>query len=197
MSSESVIIMTPTTANGRSWYVVHTRPKQEDRAGSNLLSAGLETLSPKLRVTKYNEFTGNPTRLVKPLFPGYIFACFCFSESYHRVRFTRGVHSVICFNDEPTIVDDEIIELIRSRVDRDGFVKNLDELKAGDEVRISDGRFQNLCGVFEREMPDSDRVSVLLNAVSFQAHVVVDRGLLSKVTHEEHAVVKHRVAYSC
>lgn len=189
--------MATTTANGRSWYVVHTRPKQEDRTAGNLLTLGLEMLNPKLRVTKYNEFTGNPTRLVKPLFPGYIFACFRFSESYHRVRFTRGVHSVICFNDEPSTVDDEIIELIRSRVDKDGFVKTLDELKAGDDVRISDGRFQNLCGVFEREMPDSDRVSVLLNAVSFQAHVVVDRGVVSKVTHEEREVMKHRVAYSC
>jgi transcriptional antiterminator RfaH len=189
--------MTTTTANDLSWYVVHTRPKQEDRTAGNLLTLDLEVLSPKLRVTKYNEFNGNPTRLIKPLFPGYIFASFNYTESYHRVRFTRGVHSVICFNDEPTPVDDEIIELIRSRVDRHGFVKNLDELKAGDEVRIRDGRFQNLCGVFEREMPDSDRVSVLLNAVSFQAHVVVDRALLSKVTHEEHAVMKHRVAYSC
>ena len=186
--------MTTATANDLSWYVVHTRPKQEDRTAGNLLTLGLDMLNPKLRVTKYNEFTGNPSRLVKPLFPGYIFACFSFSEFYHRIRFTRGVHSVICFNNEPTIVDDEIIELIRSRVDKDGFVKNLDELKAGDEVRISDGRFQNLCGVFEREMPDSDRVSVLLNAVSFQAHVVVDRGLLSKVAHEERAVMKHRAA---
>lgn len=196
MSSESVIIMTTATANNLSWYVIHTHPKQEDRASGNLLTAGLEMLNPKLRVTKYNEFNGKPTRMVRPLFPGYIFGCFRYNESYHRVRFTRGVHSLISFNNEPTIVDEEIIELIRARVDKDGFVKKLDELKAGDEVRISDGRFQNLCGVFEREMPDSDRVSVLLNAVSFQFHVVVDRGLLSKVTHEEREVVKHRVAYS-
>src|SRR5262245_9703752 len=94
--SESVITMTTATANHPSWYVVHTRPQQEERANSNLLTLGLEVLSPKLRMTKYNEFTGNPTRLIKPLFPGYIFACFRFGESYHRVRFTRGVHSVVC-----------------------------------------------------------------------------------------------------
>jgi transcriptional antiterminator RfaH len=186
--------MTTESADALRWYVVHTRPRQEDRTYSNLLTLGIDVLNPKLRANRYNEFTGERIRGVKPLFPGYIFACFRFSESYHKVRFTRGVHSVICFNGEPTTVDDEIVALIRSRVGSDGFVKALDELKAGDEVRVTEGRFQNLCGVFEREMPDADRVTILLNTVSFQAHVVVDRGQLSKVAHDEHVVVKHKAA---
>jgi len=173
--------MSTAIADTLSWYVVHTHPRQEDRTASNLLTLGLQVLNPKLRANRYNEFSGALIRGVKPLFPGYIFACFRFEECYHRVRFTRGVHSLICFNNEATTVDVEIIELIRSRIGSDGFVKSLEELKAGDEVRITDGRFQNLCGVFEREMPDADRVTVLLNAVSFQAHVVVDRNLLRKV----------------
>src|ERR1043165_912531 len=176
--------MLSAIANSPCWYVVHTRPRQEDRTDSNLRTLGLEMLNPKLRVNKYNEFTGAPTRVVKPLFPGYIFACFCFSDFYHRIRFTRGVHSVLCFDNQPAPVDDAIIELVRSRVGTDGFVKPADDLKSGDEVRITDGRFRNLCGVFDREMPDADRVRILLNAVSFQAHVVVDRALVTKLTHE-------------
>lgn len=167
------------------WYVVHTHPKQEERTGSNLRTWGLETLTPKLRVKKYNEFTGHLIRAVKPLFPSYIFARFRFNEVYHRIRFTRGVHSLVCFNNSPTPVADEIIELIRSRMGEDGFVKTMEELKAGDPVVIREGRFKNLCGVFEREMPDADRVRILLNTVSFQAHVVVNKALVSKAPHEE------------
>jgi transcriptional antiterminator RfaH len=141
-------------------------------------------LNPKLRVNKYNQFTGELTRVVKPLFPGYIFACFCFTDFYHRIRFTRGVHSVVCCDSQPTPVAEEIIELVRSRIGTDGFVKTPDELTSGDEVKINDGRFRNLSGVFEREMPDADRVRILLNTVSFQAHVVVDRALVTKITHE-------------
>jgi transcriptional antiterminator RfaH len=173
--------MPTAIADTLHWYVVHTHPKQEDRANSNLQSSKLETLAPKLRVNKYNEFTGHVTRLVKPLFPGYIFSRFRFNELYHKIRFTRGVHSLICFNNEPTPIDDEIIELIRLRIGNDGFVKTAGELEIGDEVRIEDPRFENLRGVFERELPDAERVSVLLNTIGFQAHVVVDRNLVSKI----------------
>lgn len=178
------------------WYVVHTHPKQEDRANSNLKTLGLETLTPRFRLRKYNQYTGKLSQAVKPLFPGYIFTRFKFSEAYHRVRFTRGVHSLVCFNNRPTPVDDEIIDLVRSRVGDDGYVTAFEGLKAGDEVRINEGRFQNLCGVFEREMQDADRVQILLSTVSFQAHVVVDRALVNKVSPKQRSA-SLGFAYSC
>jgi transcription antitermination factor NusG len=90
----------------------------------------------------------------------------------------------VCFNNEPTPVDEEIISLIRSRIGTDGFVKAVAELKAGDEVVINEGRFQKLHGVFEREMQDADadRVTILLSSVNFQAHVVVDRVSVSLIS---------------
>jgi transcriptional antiterminator RfaH len=194
--SESAVIMSTATENSLSWYVVHTHRQQEDRANSNLLSLGLEMLNPKLRVKKFNEFSGKLTCVAKPLFPNYIFARFRVNQSYHQVRFTRGVHSLVCFTSEPASVDDAIIELIRARVDDDGFVKTEDAFKRGDEVRISDGRFRNLYGVFEHDMPDADRVQILLNTVSYQAHVVVDRALLNKVTHEDRTAMKCLAAHS-
>jgi transcription elongation factor/antiterminator RfaH len=181
--------MLSATGDTLCWYVVHTHPNQEERTNSNLRALGLETVSPKLRVNRYNEFTGHLTRITKPLFPSYIFARFKFNELYHRIRFTRGVHSLVCFNNSPTPVEDDIVGLVQSRIGSDGFVKTFEELKAGDEVLINDGRFQNLCGVFEREMPDADRVRILLSTVNFQAHVVVNRGLVSKVSQEEHSQV--------
>lgn len=185
--------MSTAIADTLHWYVVHTHPKQEDRANSNLQGSRLETLAPKFRVNKYNEFTGHVTRLVKPLFPGYIFSRFRYNELYHKIRFTRGVHSLICFNNEPTPIEDEIIELIRLRVGNDGFVKTTEELKVGDTVRIKEGRFENLCGVFERELPDADRVSILLNTIRFQAHVVVDRNVVSKISSPERSQSQVRI----
>lgn len=179
--------MSEAMADTLTWYVLHTHPKQEDRTDANLKTLGIETLSPKLRVNKFNEFTGKVIHNVRPLFPGYIFSRFKYNEVFHRVRYTRGVHSLVSFNNKPVPVDDEIIELVRSQIGGDGFVKTLDELKAGDEVVINNGRFQHFCGVFERDMPDSDRVRILLNTVSFQAHIVVDRALVSKVSAEKRA----------
>jgi transcription antitermination factor NusG len=70
-------------------------------------------------------------------------------------------------------------------------VKDFEPLQAGDEVVINDGRFQNFYGVFEREMSDSDRVSILLNTVNFQAHIVVDRSLVKKVSQEARFAYGH------
>jgi transcriptional antiterminator RfaH len=168
-----------------NWYVVRTHPKQEDRTSRNLKSLGIDTLSPKLRTSKRNEYTGKLTPVIKPLFPGYIFVRFGFDELYHKVRFTRGVHSLVCFDNRPTPVDDEIVQLISSRIGADGFVTALEELKAGDEVVINDGRFHNLRGVFERELEDAERVRILLRTVTFQAHVVVDRASINKVPPEK------------
>lgn len=177
--------MSIETSENPNWYVVHTHPQQEDRTTSNLNAWGIETLFPRLRVNKYNEFSGKLIRAVKPLFPNYVFARFRFNERYNRVRYTRGVHSLLCFNSKPAQLEDEIVDLIRSRIGGDGLVKTLEDLKPGDEVVINDGRFRNFCGVFEREMPESDRVRILLSTVSFQAHVVVDRELVKKLPKEE------------
>ena len=187
------------SANGDtlSWYVVHTHPRQEDRTHSNLSNWGLETLTPRLLVNKVNEFNGKVTHLAKPLFPGYIFSRFKYNEVFHRVRYTRGVHSLVSFNNTPAVVDDEIIELMRMQIGKDGFVKTLDQLEPGDEVVINNGRFQNFCGVFESGISDTDRVRILLNTVSFQAHVVVDRAAVKKVsTVKRAAAATSRLAYS-
>jgi len=170
------------------WYVVHTQPQQEDRASINLRAWQIEVVNPKLQVRKYNQFTGKVTWIAKPLFPSYIFARFKLNQQHGRVRFTRGVHSLVSFNDTPARVGDEIIELVRSRIGDDGFVNMCEELKAGDVVVINEGKFQNFCGVFECEMQDSDRVRILLSAVNFQAHVVVEKAVVNKISRERRAV---------
>ena len=177
--------MSEVNGNTLSWYVVHTHPKQEDRAHTNLKALGIETLTPRLRVNKFNEFTDKVTKIVKPLFPSYIFSRFSYDELFHKVRYTRGVHSLVSFNNKPAVVDDEIVELLRLQMESDGCVKTFDDLKTGDEVIIKSGRFQDFCGVFERGMPDSDRVRILLNTVSFQPHIVVDRAFVKKVSQEK------------
>ena len=81
------------------WYVVHTNPKQEERADSNLRAWGVETLHPKLKTRRFNEFTGAPTVTTRPLFPRYIFAKFNAREQLAKISFTRGVHYVVSFGD--------------------------------------------------------------------------------------------------
>src|SRR5215208_2764465 len=84
------------------WYVICTHPRQEDRAESNLIAWSVETFAPQIKKKQYNQFTGVAIQLPKPLFPRYIFARFKLNEMLHKVRYTRGVHSVVGFGAGPT-----------------------------------------------------------------------------------------------
>src|SRR5215216_1172190 len=95
------------------WYAVYTNPQQEGRAESNLWAWRVETFNPKLRERRYNQYSGKPVRVTKPLFPRYIFARFKARDLLHKVWFTRGVHSVVGCGNIPSPVDDQIIDLIQ------------------------------------------------------------------------------------
>lgn len=162
-------------ADSRQWYVLHTHLRQEERANENLKSWGVETLHARLRTRRYNEFTGAPTYITQPLFPRYIFARFNAREELPKIRFTRGIQNVVCFGESPAHVDQDIIEIIRARIDENGFVKPNDELKPGDKVMINTGSLRNLEGIFERETKGSDRITILLTAIEYQGRLVVSR----------------------
>lgn len=163
------------------WYVVHTHPKQEDRAAKNLSCLGALIFSPKIKERRYNQFVSAPTYLTKPLFPRYIFAQFKVNDLYHKVRFTRGVYNMVSFGECPTSIDEEVITLIQSRVSEDGFVRIGEDLRIGDKVKVKDGPLRNFAGVFERELKDSDRIRILLETVSYQAHIEVEKDLVVRV----------------
>lgn len=167
-------------AQSPQWYVLHTHVKQEERANENLRSWGVETLHARLRTRRYNEFTGAPTYITQPLFHRYIFARFNAREQLPKIQFTRGVHNVVCFGGSPAPVDQDIIDLIRARIDENGFVKENDELKPGNKVIISAGPLRNLMGIFEREMKGSDRITILLTAIEYQGRLVVNRNIVQR-----------------
>jgi transcriptional antiterminator RfaH len=117
----------------------------------------------------------------KPLFPSYIFAKFVANGLYQKVRYTRGIRRLISFGNSPTVVDEEIITMIQSRIGKDGFVLINEKLEPGDKVIINDGHLRTFAGIFEREVNSADRVRILLLAVSYQAHIEIERDLVKKI----------------
>jgi transcriptional antiterminator RfaH len=162
------------------WYVIHTHPKQEDRVSSNLQVLGVSIVNPKIRDRRYSEYLIAPTYVVKPLFPRYIFAQFCLKDLFHKVRYTRGVYRLVSFGDTPTTVEDEVIALIQSNLKSDGYAKIEEALCPGDRVIVKDGPLRNFAGIFERSMKDTDRIRILLETVSYQASIEIERDLVRK-----------------
>lgn len=171
--------------NMPNWHLIQTHPKQETRAESNLKTLNIQTYVPMYRAKLRNRFTGETTRMIKPLFPRYIFARFKVDDLYHKVSFTRGVRNLVCFNHRPTTVDGQIIDLIRAREDKDGFIKIEEETLPGDEVVINKGPFKDFLAIFERTLSGADRVVLLLQTVSFQVHLIVDHESIRKATYSD------------
>jgi transcriptional antiterminator RfaH len=156
------------------WYVIHTKPKQEERAGNNLNAWNIETLVPLFRSRPKKQNTAESKYRIGPLFPRYIFAWFNARSLLHKIRYTRGVHNVVSFGGEPTPIDDEIINSIRARVGDGGFVNISEEFKRGDKVMIDHDMFGSLEGVFKEGVGGTERVRILLSRINYQAHIEVD-----------------------
>lgn len=167
--------------DGPLWYVVYTKSREELRALRNLQAWSVETFFPMIKEHRGRGYGNKLSHAARPLFPRYIFARFNAHEMLHKVNYTRGVHSLVQFGQGPLPVDEEILNLILSRMGEDGFVKMADELKPGDKVTISDGPFKNFLGIFERHVNESDRVMILLMAVNYQSHITIEQELVKKV----------------
>jgi transcription elongation factor/antiterminator RfaH len=162
------------------WYVIYTKANQEKRANSNLQAWRVETFAPLLKTRRVNQYTQQTSYRVEPLFPRYFFARFHLDTLLHKIRFTRGIHSVVGFGGSPSPVGDEIILLLKSRVEKDGFVGIEKGVMPGDKVVINSGPLAGFNGIFEQEARAADRVRILLTSVSYQTCLVVERDIVKR-----------------
>lgn len=165
------------------WYAIHTKRKQEQRIHLNLSVMRVETFFPQIRERRRRDsFTERVSYVIRPLFPNYLFARFRVGEMLHKITYTRGVHSVLSYGGSPTSIDDEIIEMMKSRLGDDGLIRLAEDLNKGDKVVINRGPLSHFEGIFEEKYDDQERVSIFLTMVSYQNRVVIERDLLRKVS---------------
>ncbi|HXQ70564.1 MAG TPA: transcription termination/antitermination NusG family protein [Pyrinomonadaceae bacterium] len=168
------------TSESPLWYAVYTKPREEERAESNLRAGGVKTLMPKFKELEYGRSSGRPRAAVKNLFPRYLFAQFNCEALLHKVNYTRGVCGVVSFGLKPCPIDDFIIETIQSQIGEGGLV-NIEALYPGDRVKLENGPFKGLEGTVHRATSDRDRVVVLLSSVSYQGRLMIERAFLKKL----------------
>ncbi|MBW2072837.1 MAG: hypothetical protein JRI89_16525 [Deltaproteobacteria bacterium] len=163
---------------GLSWYVVQSKPREEDRARHFLEEKGLQTYLPLMEVTRIRGFKS--TLEHKPLFPGYLFCLFDPEESLAYVRWTKGVAKILPESVNPVPVDEAVIVSIQSLEQKDGVIRNK-PLKKNDRVRIARGPMKDILGIFEHWTSDQGRVRVLLKFINYQASVELHHSLVEKI----------------
>lgn len=157
----------------KKWFVINTKPKKEFQVEKLFTEGGIKVYNPKY--THENK--------IKIFFPGYEFVYFDFPAQYQLVRYTRGVKRVVGNRGSPTPIPEEVIHEIKSR-EIDGLIelyKYGEEPEIGDEIEVMEGPLKGLRGIFKREITAKERVIILLNYVTYQGQLIIEKEKLKKV----------------
>jgi transcriptional antiterminator RfaH len=173
------VVMSCDLSSTAAWYVIQTKPKKEAETSRRLGDLGLERLLPK--ALDYRTVNGRAVQTEKPLFPNYLFVKLILAHHYYQVKWTKGLARFVGWGDKPAPIADEVVAIIRNRMDEGGRVRMGWDVKPGEEVRIKAGPFKNFIGIFERKMSAQDRIRVLLYVVGSQVSVNVPEPLVELI----------------
>jgi transcription elongation factor/antiterminator RfaH len=166
-------------SNQTLWYVIHTKPSDENRVRVNLQNQAIEAFLPLLETYQY--CNGRMIPKIRPLFPNYMFARLDLELHYYKVKWTRGVSKILGSGNEPIPISEKVVEAVKERSGKDNLVKMEDELKDGDMVQINSGPFKSLSGVFQKMMSSKGRVRILLSLIGVDVPVQISRWQIKKV----------------
>jgi len=157
----------------KNWYVINTKPKKEYQVERLFTEGGIEIYNPKYQIENR----------IKPFFPSYEFIYFDYPAQYRLVKYTRGVKRVVGVKEVPVPIPDGIIQAIKSR-EVNGLIeieKYGEKPEIGDEIEVVEGPLKGLRGVFQKELTAKERVLILLNYVTYQGQLIIEKEKLKKV----------------
>ena len=164
----------------KRWYVVQTQSRKELLAEHHLRNQDFATFCP---VRKRARRVGSRSQpVLAPFFPGYLFIELDVGrQRWRSVNGTVGVIRLVSFGTSPGALPaplpQGLVERFRQLSAADGELSFDDRFAPGDRVRIMDGPFETLCGTLE-SAGDKERVTILLEFLSRETRVEIERGRL-------------------
>ena len=156
------------------WFCLRAKPRMEKVASA--------TLSSLKNVDVFLPRTIRPKKtapsIIKPLFPGYLFARFDPILHLRNITFARGVAYVICRKDVPVRVPNQVMVELKL-ISPDGVVEIPDHPhKVGDNVKIISGLFKGGKGKVTQLLPARERVKVLFEILGQPTEMEIDENSL-------------------
>jgi transcriptional antiterminator RfaH len=171
LSSES------SALNTLSWYLVHTKPRQEDVALANLERQGYECYLPQMRIERIRRRKAEVA--TEPMFPRYLFVRLDSSDqgkSWSPIRSTLGVSQLVHFGARAAKVDDTLVALLRQR---ERGLPTEAMFHSGDSVVITDGPFAGIEAIYQTADAER-RAFILLEILAKPVSMHIDADRLRK-----------------
>lgn len=162
-----------------SWYLVHTKPRQEDLALVNLERQGYMCYLPQIRIERVRR--RRAAVVTEPMFPRYLFVRLDSSDqgkSWSPIRSTLGVSRLVRFGTRAATIDDVLIDWLRLR---EQAMPTQALFQSGDSVIITDGPFAGIEAIYQTEDAEQ-RALILLEILSKPVSMQIDAGRLRKTS---------------
>lgn len=162
------------------WYLVFTKPRQENCALQNLEQQGYQCYLPMLRAERLRQ--GSIEVGSEPLFPRYLFIRLgegLSAKSWSPIRSTRGVSRLVTFGADPAKVDDALVDHLKSREAR-LTLEPQPLFSSGERVRITDGALSGIEGIFQTSDGER-RAMILIELLSKPSVIRISPASLRKV----------------
>jgi len=165
----------------KSWYLIHTKPRQERLAKENLERQGFEIYLPLANLRRRRR--GRTVRVIDPMFPRYLFIHLSNrTDDWGPIRSTFGVSTLVRFGQEPARVPEKLIAAIREREDVDGVqILPEREIRKGEKIRVAEGPFEGYEAIFHSKTA-KDRVVVLLKIAENYAKLKLDQAVIEPLS---------------
>ena len=163
-------------AQGARWYLVHTRPNNEQKAELNLEAQGFATFLPQIERTIRH--ARRLTTVRRPLFPRYLFVRLDIGrDRWLSVNSTIGVSRLFTQEGRPVAVPFGVVENLLAHSDA-GLTRLDCSLAKGQRVRILSGPLADFIATVVR-LDTRRRVDVLLEIMGAEVPVSIDRRALA------------------
>lgn len=130
-----------------SWYVFHTKPKNEKKVADRLQSKGYEVYLPLQKMLK--QWSDRKKKVEEPLYKSYLFFRGTESDRQEAIQ-TPGIVRCLFYNGKPALARDEEIEAIKIFL---GELENypeatVNQFEIGDAINIKSGALKGLQGKY-------------------------------------------------
>lgn len=148
------------------------KPNAYSLATRNLNHQGFACFMP---LTKETRRQGTKFKNVsRALFSGYLFVSFDIQRSgWQKINSTLGVTRLVSQQGLPQMVPHKFIEVLKARLDQNGFLMSPDCFQAGDLVTVNTGPFAGFFAEVER-LPADARSLALLNLIGLKGQFVTN-----------------------
>lgn len=127
------------------WYAVYTKSRAEKRVYAELVSKGIETYLPLIRIRR--QCCDRIKTIEEPLLRGYLFVKVS-NKEYYDVVVIPGAIRYICFDGKPAAIPDCQIEGLKVFITQEeiGLEVTSERIRKGDSIRVVDGPLKNVSG---------------------------------------------------